>query len=154
MKRYDDEVDEPAHSTTRDRATTILAVVGALFLVGHVTALFPDGQASGWASAAAFVALVLAYATLTGPGRRSGADAFLTGGMAVLPPFFLWFAVIVGISDQNWYYRMFSGFQVGFSGRGPGWGHAGALWFIVWPFSIMAMVAMALVIRRLVVRSG
>lgn len=145
-------MDEPAHSKARDGAATILVVVGALFLVGHATALFPYGQRSDWVSAAAFVTLVLAYATLTGPGRRSGIGAFLIGGVAVVPLFILWFVMMLSISERSWYYLAFNHFQVGLSGRG--WGHAGMIWLVIWSSSIVSMVALAVAIRKLIVRSG
>ena len=132
---------------SRDRWITIGAVVAALLLAGHATALFPPGPPSGWASAALFTGLVFLYGIATGPGRRSG-GAFLLGGLAVLPVYILWFSLIVKLDARSWYVATFRNFQVGFSDRG--WGHAGDTWLLIWLLSLLGMIALALLARGLI----
>ena len=134
-----------------DAVITLLAVPASVFLIGHATALFPETGISGWASAAAFIALVLAYATLTGPGRRSGVATFAMGAVAVAPLWLLWLRAIVNLGDDNWYIATFSGFRLGLSDRG--FGHAGDIWLFLWTGSILLMVGLALAVRRVFVRS-
>jgi hypothetical protein len=100
-----------------DAVITLLVVPASVFLIGHATALVPETEATAWASAAAFIALMLAYATLTGPGRRSGAGAFALGAVAVAPLWLVWLGWAGNLGENNWYITTFGSFRLGLSDR-------------------------------------
>jgi len=131
-----------------DPLVTVMTVMGLIMAIGHAAALFPDRSQFDWPSAGAFAGLIFLYATLTGPGRRSGLGAFTQGLLWAGGLWFLWLLVVSGLDANGWYATTFSDFRVGLSSRG--FGHAGVFFLILWLGSLFLMCAVALAARRLV----
>jgi len=124
-------------------------VVALVFLVGHATALFPESPDAGWGSAVAFTLFVFAYAVLSASGRRSTWGAFASGAAWVAPAWGIWLAMVTKLPADSWYLETFGfQFRLGLSDRG--WGHAGMIWLLLWIGSILVMIAVALLARRLI----